>query len=739
MREYYANMKYAWNLGVASLVVALTSCNGQILNFQMRQGQPFPWNSTQYPEDQTVQVEGSGAWVAKISGPMATGCYTWKAACFTVKPRTGGVPGEAVVSFQASGSETLLSGVHDGEIQIGTQRWVVRLTVLPRRPYLPFYYRQDYPRGCYNSDPQMPHADTCAITNEAPAQNFAALRDAGSQYLDPQFGSPVHRVSPSGFNVSYSSMGAFSATGKYMLTVDTEGFVQIWNRQAKTKAGERLNVFNIGQAVWDPDIDEKIWYFEGARVGYRNIRTGQNTIVANYGSSRGGRPAFEKLDTGGTADNTDDNWWVFVEEKQKQVCAIDLNGLAPNNQEDHLYCMGYARLGIQILDFPQVTQVDAISKKRYVLILAAPRAQVLSVNAASHSLTLEYQMPGGLSTPHSDVGQDSSGQQVFFWTWYDPHGDKNYIATAALNKNELMLRPVEEGGGLKLIYPLFTGGQITDTHFGCNWRGYCVASFYRELSPETKGIPSLAINEVRSGAPCVVRTAVNHGFRTGQSVAIGGGGGVTNLNGVKPVQVVDARTLSLTGACTGNYGAQKAYVAEAKQWSADSPNRDEVVVIRLDGEVRRVAMHRSKRWADQGDINAYWSSPRASISRDGAFVAFSSNLGLPEPNSVFWAEVDQTGEVKNAKVESLDRQALLSWEGSEAVAVLVSSRYDMEDLVFSYRHFLGETMQRWIDGLMPDSDYFFQIVGDNGAWFGSFRTLDTPLGTVQRISKAQGN
>jgi hypothetical protein len=51
---------------------------------------------------------------------------------------------------------------------------------------------------------------------------------------------------------------------------------------------------------------------------------------------------------------------------------------------------------------------------------------------------------------------------------------------------------------------------------------------------------------------------------------------------------------------------------------------DEVLQIRTDGsEVRRLAHHRSR------PFNPYWYTPRASVSRDGRRLVYSSNGGLP--------------------------------------------------------------------------------------------------------------
>jgi hypothetical protein len=52
---------------------------------------------------------------------------------------------------------------------------------------------------------------------------------------------------------------------------------------------------------------------------------------------------------------------------------------------------------------------------------------------------------------------------------------------------------------------------------------------------------------------------------------------------------------------------------------------NEILQVKLDGtEIRRLAHHRSR------PLNGYWYSPRASVSRDGRTLVFSSNFGLQQ-------------------------------------------------------------------------------------------------------------
>ncbi|MEQ1885793.1 MAG: hypothetical protein ABL967_12080 [Bryobacteraceae bacterium] len=622
-------------LGISLLLPACGQVTPQTLDFRMRAGEPFPWNSTAYPENQIIRLQAASN-TARIGGEMSTACG---GPCLMVRPRSGGSPLELEVSFEGRGAEQLNPGVHTAIIEIGRQSWSIRLTVLERKPYLPFTYLPGYPKGCRNSDPHLPQLDTCTISNEQPGENLNGLARPGDVLVDPQFGYGIHRLTNPGFSLAYSTIRMFSANARYVLGADGEGFLRVWERETSMPVGQRFNSSNISQTVWDPSVEQRIWFMNGAQVGYRDVLTGSVTVAADFRKSRGTRPAFSELSTGGTADNTDDNWWVFTEPKVKMVCAVDLNGLVPANQEEHLYCASYAELSANVVDFPQVTQIDSESKKRYVLLLSDPRAHVFAVEPAQHKLTYDFEMPSEIKTPHSDVGQDSQGRQVLFWTWADRFGNKAFIATGLLNKGPKLVRPVEEGGGLSLLFPIPDSGARTDAHFGCDWHAHCVASFYSEVV--AKGIPNWTISNVRPGPSCVVQFETDTPFKDGASIAIGGVSEMQGVNGVHKVKVLDPRTVVLDGKdCSGQYSQKHGHAAESRQWSPPAPNRDWVVHISLDREVRPVVIHRSKLWAEHGDLSLYWAAPQAGLSRDGKLIGFTSNLGMPESSSIFWTAVE---------------------------------------------------------------------------------------------------
>jgi hypothetical protein len=94
----------------------------------------------------------------------------------------------------------------------------------------------------------------------------------------------------------------------------------------------------------------------------------------------------------------------------------------------------------------------------------------------------------------------------------------------------------------------------------------------------------------------------------------------------------------------------------------------EVLQVRLDGtDVRRLAHHRSR------PFNDYWYMPRASVSRDGQRLVFSSNYGLP-------SILGYVGAYSDVYLVDLAATALASI-GSESPA---SSHYAQDDASVTY-------------------------------------------------------
>src|SRR6185369_16236676 len=106
---------------------------------------------------------------------------------------------------------------------------------------------------------------------------------------------PVTRLTPAGNNVEYSSVTAFSATGKYVMTSDLGAAVNIYERATAKIAYASVPAVNIAYAWWDKHVDEKIWYVYGACIYYRILRSGEVEKCADLSKPSGNRPAMPDL------------------------------------------------------------------------------------------------------------------------------------------------------------------------------------------------------------------------------------------------------------------------------------------------------------------------------------------------------------------------------------------------------------------------------------------------------------
>ncbi|HEX7415356.1 MAG TPA: T9SS type A sorting domain-containing protein [Bacteroidia bacterium] len=85
---------------------------------------------------------------------------------------------------------------------------------------------------------------------------------------------------------------------------------------------------------------------------------------------------------------------------------------------------------------------------------------------------------------------------------------------------------------------------------------------------------------------------------------------------------------------------------------------NEILQVSTDGQrkVKRLAHHHTDFIADynaNGGNNAYWSSPKASISKDGKWVVFTSNWGSTTRKDVFVLKIPQpTTSVQNVSLEN---------------------------------------------------------------------------------------
>jgi len=741
-------------LGAVASLWSVTATPGDIkLYMRAGSGLGYSWFGTRAPKRTAITVTGTGAWNISRGGELSTACGLAYGYCFNISTSptatsgaalpVGSGPATLYLYWTYLGAESLSPGTHTGTVTIGTTVINITLSVEPRRSFDAFVYPAGFPSGCVNSSSAFSHADTCTVTNERPTSTSFAIPAPGGTYVDPQFGNTVRRITPSGQNIQYSALSAFSATAKYVLTNSPNGQVNIYNRNG-TVAYSAVAGPNINYSAWDPSDDERLWYMDAATIKYRQLSTGTTVLAADYSAPFGSRPALPVITMGGTTDITDDGWWVFRDSAGSTLCAVNLNGLSPSTQESKTFCTGLSSFGFTDIDYPQVTQVDSESRKRYVLVIAAPVAHVFSVGRTG--LDYEYPVPTGAEDvpiePHSEVGQDAEGRQIFFWQWYSPYDNRSYLAAAQLNKGADMTRPVEEGGGMRLLYLSDPANFNTDAHYGCTWRGACVFTPYGNAS----GISVTQISAVTAGTPCAITTASAHGLTNGASVLIGGGLGTTGMNGVFSISVTGTNTFTLTGqTCSGSYTAGSAHVVPNTLTASTLPNRQEIVIVRPGEDVRRVAIHRTKMY-NGGSLLGYFASPRASISRDGRYIAYASNYGIPELSSVWVADVSAPVtstrlQVKN--VDTADTKAVLNYAvpaGEGGATIVVSANPGLSNPVLNAADGLsGDARQFVVSGLSAQTDYWYRITTGRYATQGRFRTGSTLSGTATlRVERGGG-
>lgn len=740
------------------LAVTATFSDGSTsLTVYMRKGyilDTYPFLSTRLPLDSNtpITVSGTGDWNLARGGDLGTAaCGTF---CFNVSttPPSGSImsntlpTGSGATTLyltwrKTAGAENLPLGSTSGTLTVGSTTLNITVITLAQFDYDKFVYKPGYPSGCTNSVAGFPHVDTCTPTNERPTSTAFTIPAAGESYTDPQFGYSVKRLVV-GANLQYSTISAFNADSSLVAT-EINGVVNIYNRATSALAygslPAQVNITKTGWDAFDPDI---LRYMDGDSLYTRALSTSTVTKVADYGASSGSRPAMTTIEMGGTASITDDNWWVFWD-AVATVCAVNLNGLDTTNQESKTFCADVTPLGLTGIDFPQITKVDRGTGKRYVVLVSEPAAQVYSVGATA--LTHEYAMPTGIPDmtvlPHSEVGEDSNGNQVFFYSFYDPYGSGTYFATLRLSAGTLLQQPAEIGGGMKIHYPKVAVG---DVHYGCNGRGTCLVSMYSNTRTTRR------VTGVTAANPCQISTAPTaHGYSTGNSVEIGGALGITSINAVWVVTSTGANTFTLDGHnCTGTYTASSAHSAIFAA-HANHPNRQEIVVLRPGHEVRRVAIHRNSLFevgtdCNGGDECTYYNSPRASLSNDGRYIADFCNFGKLANGGICIIDLGFTDDVRlTSAVDPADTLAVLRYNvpaEQGAATVLISASPALTSPVVNVSDSLTAQSRQYVaTGLTAATDYFYRVTAGQFSYTGRFRTLPTMSGTgTLRIERSGG-
>jgi len=608
----------------------------------MRQGWgSYGWPPTHpiiYPKKAFITVSGTGAWTTVVGGTLATAC-SYGAACFTALPASGTDAGTVTVNWNAQGSELLAVGVYTGTVTIAGNVTTITLTVVARQADATFSYPVGYPQGCANSWVAYSFVDTCTIANERPPSESFSIPAQGASYTDPSFGRTVTRITAEGQALLYSTLTAFNADNTLVMTSGPSvelDFFNLSGTEVYSNKSRGDTTFTAWDAL-DPDVywrrvgDHELWKYA--------LSTSTDTKAADY------HGIYTTIANGGTADISDDNWWVFVAGTESLVCAVNLNGLTTVNQSSKTYCASYTALPLGTftnIDFPQVSMTDSTSGKRYVTVMGLPAAGVWSVNTGTGVLDWERYLGEKpqqnandddgvcevgevcITQPHCTLGRDASGNVILYVAFEDIWGgSQSYQSTLQLNKGNDIYRPVEEGGGMRILWAII---GVHDQHLSCNGAGYCSMAEFG--SPW--GIPVRTITGATQGKPAEITTSASHPWANGDKVVVDQVTGNTCVNGIWTITKTAAATFTLDGSdCTGGGAYAGGGLAGTGALPTPSALRGENVVAYLNGAnsfAYRTNHHRGKIWDTPG-MGSYGNTPMTNISRNGAYIAYATNMG----------------------------------------------------------------------------------------------------------------
>jgi hypothetical protein len=729
-----------WFLFVFSLVPCFAQITASPTSFVLyvKKFGASPMLASRGPSARTITISGSGSWNISRGGSLSTACSNAQGYCFNAATAessicnsalpTGSGPGSVILCWNGLLTSQLAVGQHTGTLTIGSTVINITLHILPDAALSAWVGIPGYNNNCTNSSEEYDTTDTCSISYERPSSNLLPLLPPPGNYVDPEFGNVITRSTPDTQNIQYSALTACSATCKYIATNDTIGNVDIYNRQTGIAYKSNLPApFNINHSAFDGQNDELFWTFSGNTIQLRTLNTNVTTVQATYSG-------YGTINNGGTSDITDDNWWVFRDttSNNSDVCAVYLTGLTEATRTAQTFCASLSGLGLTNIDYVQVTQVDSDTNKRYVVVIAAPAAHVFSVGTSS--LVYEYAIPTNnmgdvTAQPHSDVGQDPNGKQVMTWAWYDPIGNRYYYAYFYLSHAFDMIRPVETGGGLRIIGKTHPGDFNTDFHFGCNWRGFCLQSSYGEGgSVLAKSVSSLTV-----GNPCQVNVTT-HGYSTNDYVNIGGAAGTGSdvLNDIFQITVVNTNAFTIPINCTGvTLSGGSAHVSLSTTLT-NRPFRNELLLSKLGQWTRRLGIHRSRTY-NGGSLIGYNSTPRASLSRDGRYVIYASNLGFTSRPSVFVLDtgITTTDDVKVA-LDVADTSVVFNYNTTKQAgigSIVISTNPNLTSpVVNASDNTYGHVRQYVATGLSANTVYYYRIHVGLFSATGEFKTADAFAG-----------
>ncbi len=654
------------------LLVLVSFAEAQSSNFQivpahssirLRGGLVFPRGRSIFPPKQILSVKSSlpglQPWTIALTGSLSTACEG--APCLKISEEfsntaisSGSGSRRIAINWLGGAAWLLAPGVYSGTLTLtpagggASAAATLTLEVLGTAvdPATPEVKATSFTEvGCDNSNPlEFSFNARCTIPDEAPSSDPNLTRPSvGQAITDPTFGGKIRRMTGPGCGTVYGSTTAFSALSTYNMNN-----CGIFRTSDAALIRQQLpgNQFYRFMSALD---DQAFTYMNGSQIRSYNWITNQNTLLGDMSVAPYN---FTTLYAGGTIGATDDDWIAFYEINagpNPKVCAVDVVALkaagAPN--ASNTYCGTYqGPRDITLLDWVGVTPIDLGTGRRFVYLSAIPLSVVFRVGKPGSGELIQQNIvpewPGwgqnndnGLCQPgelcynannftHSAIFRDRDGQVKLFGNFEDIWFNRDFLSVFRLNSGTRLLRPREEGGGQNFI------GQIGwDRQPGCSSKihGCVLASIPRccdFISPINSAVEGQATTvTLDQPVPWTVGTTRLIRIQNAPSAW-------SCLNGAWTATVSSPTQLQIPANCQGSSGSVvPALLGDATPFPNTAPNRSQIQVWRPGRQVHRIGMHRTVTWNDLPafNISAYESTPRASLSRDGRFVAFTSNWG----------------------------------------------------------------------------------------------------------------
>jgi hypothetical protein len=301
---------------------------------------------------------------------------------------------------------------------------------------------------------------------------------------------------------------------------------------------------------------------------------------------------FTRITTGATGELSKDNWIAFHAPAERQTCAADLMA-----QPVTAYCAETS----QSVDFVTMAKgIDRTTGKRYVVQIGNGPLLLFSVNAFENRLDLVTRGPENV--------------------WMDG-GNRNGI---------------------------------------CEAGEYCIGGSHADTYEDFEGNQQLMVG-LESQSPCNFGLFTLHlGMEGKMGLSAANGGGMRRILPLFRCSSSD-KWLDFHIGCAKNSAHCAVSITselfnqvrspEDRSALRRTPYLGEIMVV-SDGEVRRLAMHRSLRFSNE-DGRGYWSTPRAAIAPAGDWVVATSNFGIPNGHRVLSI---QTGYGAVENVEAPEEQ-----------------------------------------------------------------------------------